>query len=181
MSEVKNPEAKNNQAEANQNQTQNQDSFGNFFDLLGIKQEDIAKFLDPLKNELKNAIKDAVKDAVKEFISELYREAQIQTQQNPNPGSQQVQQIQAPDLSMFLTLAKALGIGGGGGIVEEMKKFAELKAVAEAISGGGMSAQEIFNIYRAGMQDMINFFRTLSRTKGGRETLDKIIIGHGEE
>jgi len=165
---------KNNQAEVNQSQG----SSGNILDLLGIKQEDIAKFIDPLKNELKNAIKDAVKDAVKEFISELYKEAQVQAQQNPNPSSQQVQ---APDFSTFLALAKALGLTGGGGIVEEMKKFAELKTIAETISGGGMSAQDIFNIYRAGMQDMINFFRTLSRTKGGRETIDKIIIGHGEE
>jgi hypothetical protein len=54
---------------------------------------------------------------------------------------------------------------GGGSIVDELKKYAELKSVAEMIAGRSPDPIELFKLYRYGMVDTLRFLYLMTRKK----------------
>ena len=123
--------------------------------------------------KLGEATKQAIQDVIKQYLG-----------QAPNPSPNPIQApVQAPvqDVSQRdLIVAQLLQsiLGRRGGLEEELKRFAEIKQLAESISGGGLSPTEVFKIYRYGMLDTMRMLYLMTRKKF---PLEKLLMEEEEE
>ena len=119
------------------------------------------------------ATKQAIQDVIKQYLGQA---------PNPNPNPVQAP-IQAQDVQVSqrdLLVAQLLQsiLGRRGGLEEELKRFAEIKQLAESISGGGLSPTEVFKIYRYGMLDTMRMLYLMTRKKF---PLEKLLMEEEEE
>lgn len=126
-------------------------------------------------------------EVTKQAIEDLIKQ---QVVQGPNPNPVQVPQVnpvQVPqetglsqrDILMAQLLQNMLG--GRRGIEDELKRYAEIKQLAETISGGGLSPMEVFKVYRYGLLDSIRMLYLMTRKKFPLEKLLEEEEKEGEE
>jgi hypothetical protein len=123
---------------------------------------------------------EVTRQAIEDIIKQR-NPGQVGQGSNPNPvQATQVNPVQDVGLSQRdILVAQFLQnvLGGRRGIEDELKRFAEIKQLAEAISGGGLSPTEIFKVYRYGMLDTMRMLYLMTRKKFPLEKL----LEEGEE
>jgi len=127
--------------------------------------------LKELMPKLGEVTRQAIQDIIKQSLANVNPGQGQGPSPNPNPNPVQVSQdVQGPvqvltqrDLIVAQLLQSILGRRGG--LEEDLKRFAEIKQLAESISGGGLSPMEIFKVYRSGMLDTIKMLYLMTRKK----------------
>jgi hypothetical protein len=102
---------------------------------------------------------------------------------NPSQASTQINATQIPQIGDstvrdLIVSGLMRAVFGGGSITDELKKYAEIRAIAEAIAGKGLDPLEVFKIYRSGMVDTIRMLYVMTRKKF---PLEKILSLEEEE
>ena len=108
--------------------------------------------------------RQAVEDIIKQHL-------QVGQGPNPNPVQVQGQDVGLSQRDILMAQFLQNILGGRRGIEDELKRFAEIKQLAEAISGGGLSPTEVFKVYRYGMLDTIRMLYLMTRKKFPLEKL----------
>jgi hypothetical protein len=115
--------------------------------------------------------RQAIEDLIKQHINQQVVQGQGPNP-NPIPNPVQVPQQEAGLSQRDILMAQFLqSILGRRGIEDELKRFAEVKQLAEAISGGGLNPMEVFKVYRYGLLDSIRMLYLMTRKKFPLEKL----------
>ena len=137
----------------------------------------IITFIDSRIEQKLNEYLPKFGEATRQVIEDIIKRNLGQVGQAPNPNPNPVQApVQAQDVQVSqrdLIVAQLLQniLGRRGGLEEELKRFAEIKQLSEAIVGGGLSPLEVFKIYRSGMLDTIKMLYLMTRKKFPLEKL----------
>jgi len=110
-------------------------------------------------------------EATRQAIEDLIKQHNPGVVQGPNPNPVQVQEAGLSQRDILVAQFLQNILGGRRGIEDELKRFAEIKQLAEAISGGGLSPMEVFKVYRSGMIDTIRMLYLMTRKKFPLEKL----------
>jgi len=133
----------------------------------------IEQKLNELIPRLGEVTKQAIQDIIKNSGSPGQAPQIGQALQNQAP--QGTQELSQRDLVVASLLQSILSKRGG--LEEDLKRFAEIKAIAESIAGRGVDVMEIFKIYRSGMIDTIRMLYLMTRKKF---PLEKLIMEEEE-
>jgi hypothetical protein len=113
-------------------------------------------------------VQEAVKVAMDNYVKNLAQQFGIQipqqSPQNPNPSPNPSPSFQAQGLGELLALAKALGFGSSSAL-EDLKRWAEIKTIAEAIAGKGPSVSDIVKAFLAGQTHTLRMLYLMTRGK----------------
>jgi hypothetical protein len=138
----------------------------------------VEKFLPQLTAYIDTRIEAKLKEYLPKF-GEVTRQAvedvikqQLQVQgPKPNPNPVQGQDVGLSQRDILVAQFLQNILGGRRGIEDELKRYAEIKQLAETISGGGLSPTEVFKVYRYGMLDTIKMLYLMTRKKFPLEKL----------
>jgi len=110
--------------------------------------------------------RQAIEDLIKQHVSPGPLVQGQGPNPNPIPNPVQVPQQEAGLSQRDILVAQFLqSILGRRGIEDELKRFAEIKQLAEAISGGGLNPMEVFKVYRYGLLDSMRMLYLMTRKK----------------
>ena len=139
------------------------------------------EFLPHVQEAVRTAMDNYVKNLAQQFGIQIpSQNPQTQSLQSPNPASinpSPSSQIPVQGLD-FITLVKALGLGSGS-LTDELKKYAELKSIAEAIAGRGPSISDVVKAFIMGQNYTLRMLYLM--TRGKWEKVEETLFGGVEK
>jgi len=128
------------------------------------------EFLPQVQEAVKIAMDNYVKDLAQRFGIQIPSQAQSPSS-NPSPSQT------SADFNTFLMLTKAFGFGSS--TLEDLKKLAEVRTLAEAIVGRGPSVSDVVKAFLAGQTYTLRMLYLM--TRGKWEKVEEQLFGSVEK
>jgi hypothetical protein len=151
-------------------------------------QEFIDARVEAKLKELLPQIQEAVKVAMDNYVKDLAQRfglqipsqnPQNQSPQSPNPTNVNPSPIPQTQAQLdFLTLLRALGFGSSS-TLEDLKRWAEIRTLAEAVVGRGPSVSDVVKAFVMGQNYTLRMLYLM--TRGKWEKVEESLFGSIEK